>query len=138
MGCHALPQGIFLTQELSPSLLGLLHCRQIVYTEPLKMLFSLSLYIYMHIYSIWIHSTPLNNSYGSSGKHSSLPKLLVISYLFYAPIVVRKDIFALLLILGEIFQPLSTKYDVRHGLITYVTIGAPQRCETQRNNQGFS
>ena len=65
------------------------------------------------------------------------PKLLAISYLFSAPIVVRKGIFALLLILGEIFQPLTTKYDVRYGLITYVSMGAPQRCETQRNNQGF-
>lgn len=65
------------------------------------------------------------------------PKLLAISYLFSAPIVVRKGIFALLLILGEILQPLTTKYDVRYGLITYVSMGAPQRCETQRNNQGF-
>ena len=29
MGCHSLPQGIFLTQGLN---LGLLHCRQILYT----------------------------------------------------------------------------------------------------------
>ena len=32
VGCHALLQGIFLTQGLNLSLLSLLHCRQIVYT----------------------------------------------------------------------------------------------------------
>ena len=31
VGCHALLQGIFLTQELNPCLLNLLHCRQIPY-----------------------------------------------------------------------------------------------------------
>ena len=31
MGCHFLPQGIFLTQGSNPGLLYLLHCRQIVY-----------------------------------------------------------------------------------------------------------
>ena len=31
MGCHALLQGIFLTQESNPCLLCLLHCRQILY-----------------------------------------------------------------------------------------------------------
>ena len=31
MGCHFLIQGIFTTQELNPSLLCLLHCRQILY-----------------------------------------------------------------------------------------------------------
>ena len=31
MGCHALLQGIFLTQGLKPHLLCLLHCRQILY-----------------------------------------------------------------------------------------------------------
>ena len=99
--------------------------------------FSLSLSLYMHVYSIWINSTPLNNSYGSPSKHSSLPKLLTVTNLFSTPTVVREDIFALLLILGEIFQPLTTKYDVRYRLIIYVSMGVPQRCETQRNNQGF-
>ena len=31
MGCHALLQGIFLTQGLNPCLLCLLHCRWILY-----------------------------------------------------------------------------------------------------------
>ena len=31
VGCHALLQGIFPTQGLNPSLLGLLYCRQILY-----------------------------------------------------------------------------------------------------------
>ena len=31
VGCHFLLQGIFLTQELNPCLLCLLHCRQILY-----------------------------------------------------------------------------------------------------------
>ena len=31
VGCHALLQGLFLTQELNPCLLCLLHCRQILY-----------------------------------------------------------------------------------------------------------
>ena len=31
MGCHFLLQGIFLTQGSKPCLLGLLHCRQILY-----------------------------------------------------------------------------------------------------------
>ena len=31
MGCHALLQGIFPIQGLNPSLLHLLHCRQILY-----------------------------------------------------------------------------------------------------------
>ena len=35
VGCHALLQGIFLTQGLKLSLLQLLHCRQILYHEPL-------------------------------------------------------------------------------------------------------
>ena len=99
--------------------------------------FSLSLSLYMHVYSIWINSTPLNNSYGSPSKHSSLPKLLTVTNLFSTPTVVREDIFALLLILGEIFQPLTTKYDVRYRSIIYVSMGVPQRCETQRNNRGF-
>ena len=33
LGCHSLLQGIFLTQESSPCLLRLLHCRQILYHE---------------------------------------------------------------------------------------------------------
>ena len=31
VGCHALLQGVFLTQGLNPRLLQLLHCRQILY-----------------------------------------------------------------------------------------------------------
>ena len=34
LGCHFLLQRIFLTQESSPRLLHLLHCRQILYPEP--------------------------------------------------------------------------------------------------------
>ena len=34
MGCHAILQGIFPTQELNPSLLHLLNCRQILYHRP--------------------------------------------------------------------------------------------------------
>ena len=35
VGCHALFQGIFLTQELNLCLLWFLHCRRILYPEPL-------------------------------------------------------------------------------------------------------
>ena len=42
MGCHALLQGIFLTQGSKPALLRLLHCKQILYcwatAEPLTLL----------------------------------------------------------------------------------------------------
>ena len=31
LGCHALPEGIFLTQRSNPHLLHPLHCRQILY-----------------------------------------------------------------------------------------------------------
>ena len=31
VGCHFLLLGIFQTQESNPSVLGLLHCRQIIY-----------------------------------------------------------------------------------------------------------
>ena len=36
VGCHALLQGIFLTQRPNPSLLSLLHCRQILCPESLR------------------------------------------------------------------------------------------------------
>ena len=45
VGCHALLQGIFLTQELNP---GLLHCRWILYC--LSHQESIHIHTYMHIH----------------------------------------------------------------------------------------
>ena len=64
VGCHALLQGIFLTQELNRQLLQLLHCKRILYhwatREALLLLLDL---ISKAIYSVYHKFHLMSNSY---------------------------------------------------------------------------
>ena len=100
VGCHFLLQGIFLTQRSNPSLLYLLHCRQILYHfATWKAWAGYIIYIYiiyiLYIYKIhlWASQPPLPLPPFSS----SLLLLQFIEYLLWAPLFAKTFTFFILL-----------------------------------------